>query len=249
MAPHPRTPAVAARLGQPSAMEPLTKKQQQVWDLSHSTPPLNSTQVAERLGCSSSYVRRTLKVCREKLGLEIGYVKPPHGRAIERKEPERAAKAMDLVTDPFRRSLKRIAAECGLPKATMDQFMRRLEARYAPIKLAVESVKTEELLGLAADRAKRVVESISEHDIGNASLKDKSISFGILLDKRELLAGRATQNVSVKQRVDLTVLLGKLKEEIERRNPVEVCDPETGKVTIAEATSVEPSDASARLHD
>ncbi len=154
---------------------------------------------------------------------------------------------MDLVTDPFRKSLKRIAAECGLPKATMDQFMRRLEARYAPIKLAVEQVKTEELLGLAADRAKRVVESMSPLDIANASLRDKAITFGVLIDKRELLAGRSTQNISVRGRMELARMLPRLREEIERRKLMEVKDPETGKVTIVEGTSVELPEAPGEL--
>jgi hypothetical protein len=54
------------------------------------------------------------------------------------------------------------------------------------------------LAEICRGKARRIVESINEQDIAKASLPQKAISFGVLLDKALLLSGQPTQiNVSV----------------------------------------------------
>ena len=54
------------------------------------------------------------------------------------------------------------------------------------------------LAELYRDKARRIVDSISEEDIAKASLQQKSISSGVLLDKSLLLSGEPTSiNISV----------------------------------------------------
>lgn len=65
------------------------------------------------------------------------------------------------------------------------------------IQRAVRDEKAE-LAVIYRDKARDIVMSISREDIQNASLQQKSISTGILLDKSLLLSGDATSiNVSV----------------------------------------------------
>lgn len=54
-----------------------------------------------------------------------------------------------------------------------------------------------ELSKLYRDKARQIVSSIDAADISKATLQQKSISTGILLDKSLLLAGEPTQNVAV----------------------------------------------------
>ena len=56
-------------------------------------------------------------------------------------------------------------------------------------------------------QSERVLDSICDKDISAASLQQKSISAGVLLDKSRLLAGESTCNVSVSALVDVAKLL------------------------------------------
>ena len=65
------------------------------------------------------------------------------------------------------------------------------------IQRAVKDEKAE-LAAIYREKARTIVESISSADIDNASLQQKAVSTGILLDKSLLLSGDATSiNVSV----------------------------------------------------
>ncbi len=70
------------------------------------------------------------------------------------------------------------------------------------IRRAVKDEKTE-LAAIYRDKARTIVESISCGDIENASLQQKAVSTGILLDKSLLLTGDATSNINVQVLLDV----------------------------------------------
>ena len=70
----------------------------------------------------------------------------------------------------------------------------------------------------------RIIESINDRDLEKASLQQKAISFCALVDKRELLAGRATSRTAHAHMTDPA-----LDAEIERLES-ELADWQDGKV-------------------
>ena len=67
------------------------------------------------------------------------------------------------------------------------------------------SVKDEKsvLAAIYREKARTIVESISGEDIDSASLQQKAVSTGILLDKSLLLSGDATSNLNVQVLLDV----------------------------------------------
>jgi ABC-type dipeptide/oligopeptide/nickel transport system ATPase subunit len=70
------------------------------------------------------------------------------------------------------------------------------------IQQSIQQEKAE-LSKMYRETARRVVASISDTDIGKASLQQKAISSGVLLDKALLLAGEPTSNVDVRVLMEL----------------------------------------------
>lgn len=64
-----------------------------------------------------------------------------------------------------------------------------------------------ELAELYRGKARAVLTSISDADINKASLQQKSISSGVLLDKSLLLLGEATANIDVRVLLDVCQLI------------------------------------------
>lgn len=71
------------------------------------------------------------------------------------------------------------------------------------------SVKDEKsvLAAIYRDKARTIVESISSEDIDSASLQQKAVSTGILLDKSLLLSGDATSNLNVQVLLDVAAAI------------------------------------------
>ena len=77
----------------------------------------------------------------------------------------------------------RIARQVGRSHHTVKRFLSEPETqRQVTDEKAV-------LAEIYRSKARRIVESISEEDIAKASLQQKAISSGVLLDKSLLLAG------------------------------------------------------------
>ena len=77
----------------------------------------------------------------------------------------------------------RIGKQLGRSPHTVARFLKQPEV------LAAVRDEEAELAQLYKEKARKVVESISAVDIEKASLQQKSISSGVLLDKSLLLAG------------------------------------------------------------
>ena len=69
------------------------------------------------------------------------------------------------------------------------------------------------LAKLYRSKARRIVESISEEDIAKASLQQKSISSGILLDKSLILAGDVPPI-----RIEILLTVSEIRAQRERDN-------------------------------
>jgi len=71
----------------------------------------------------------------------------------------------------------------------------------------------QELAEIFRQKSRDVVTSISDTDISKASLQQKSISSGVLLDKSLLLAGEPTTNINVQVLLDVAGLIRRKRDE------------------------------------
>lgn len=138
---------------------------------------------------------------------------------VEEAQPEKTAEFIELVSNPLV-SVNEAAARCGLPHGTAYRLLKRLRTKYAPVVEATRKVTTDTLLESLGNVAQKIIDSIDPLDIEEASLKDKTIAFGILVDKRQLLSGQPTQILSVEERRNLDQLLPALIAEAEKRGLV-----------------------------
>jgi ABC-type cobalamin/Fe3+-siderophores transport system ATPase subunit len=94
-------------------------------------------------------------------------------------------------------STTKIAAALGRSRHMVKNTLAKPE-----IQQSIQQEKAE-LSKMYREQARRVVASISDTDIGKASLQQKAISSGVLLDKALLLAGEPTSNVDVRVLMEL----------------------------------------------
>jgi predicted transcriptional regulator len=95
-------------------------------------------------------------------------------------------------------SQNKIAKEVGRSRTAVKNALAEPEMKKAVID------EKQELAELYRSKARAVVTSISDADIGKASLQQKAISSGVLLDKSLLLVGEPTGiNVSVTVLMDV----------------------------------------------
>ncbi|KPK66949.1 hypothetical protein AMJ82_11540, partial [candidate division TA06 bacterium SM23_40] len=70
---------------------------------------------------------------------------------------------------------------------------------------------------LVSDRARRILESISEADLEEANLRDKAVAASIMIEKRQLLSGEPTEIIDMQSREHVNVLVQALVVEAKRR--------------------------------
>lgn len=143
--------------------------------------------------------------------------------SMEDRGEEFGADALDRLTDPFA-SLSRVAQTMGDdPKSrglrrSLERFIDRMRQRGAGTVIdRAKQVKTQDLIDLLDTNSHAILSSIDELDLAEASLKDKAIAAGIMLEKRALLRGEPTQILSYEERKNLTELMPALMQEMERR--------------------------------
>lgn len=124
----------------------------------------------------------------------------------ERLNTEEKAKITTLAADGQRPG--RIAKVVQRSPHTVRKFLQEPEAQRQ-----VEDEK-QKLAERYRTEARRILDSISDKDIERASLQQKSISSGVLLDKSLLLAGEATS-------INVTVLLDAVRAVKEHRRAQE----------------------------
>jgi DNA-binding CsgD family transcriptional regulator len=188
---------------------------------------LSWREIAERLGTSKGSVNSSYRNAKAKADRPT----QTHATAIEVSKPKETAKALDAATDPFA-TVREAARKCGFPQSTLNQFMKRLESRYAPFSDAIRKVKNDEMVTLLEDRAWRAVEYIDDYAMAGASVKDLAITAGVMIDKARLLKDQPTQILSMEQRKNINELMPALLAEVERRGMVIDVDPVTGETKL-----------------
>ena len=107
----------------------------------------------------------------------------------EHLDTEEKAQITTMAADG--QSPARIAKQVRRSHHTVKRFLSEPETQ--------RQVRDEKavLAEIYRSKARRIVESISEEDIAKASLQQKSIASGVLLDKSLLLSGEATENIDM----------------------------------------------------
>lgn len=172
-----------------------------------------------------------------------GTLNPPR---LEETDREDVAKAIVIASDPGVTNFAKAAREAGLSPAMANKIKAKLDRELLPVKLAVQEVKTSQLLGLTADRAYRILDSISQKDIDDAKLRDKAVAAAILLEKRQLLSGEPTHLIGVQDRRHLGDLTKALMLEAQRRGITIDVSPIDGSTRCLDENTTE--DGPAPLH-
>lgn len=106
-------------------------------------------------------------------------------------------------------TLEQIGKIVGCTKQTVSQRLRE----YQPVFDRIERFKKHRGDLLTWKQAE-ILNSLTERDLNNASLLQRTTAFGILYDKERLERGQSTENLSIKS---ITQSLGKEVEEISRK--------------------------------
>ncbi len=203
----------------------LTERQAQIVQLREEG--LSLSAIADRLGTGKGSISSSLRAAKAKAAA-TGAPKA-FAQTCEVKKPEATARALDLATDPFT-SIEAAAKQCGFPRTTLQQFMKRVRTRYAPLNDAIREVKDRELARLCEDRAHRCLTYMDDFSMAGASVKDLAISAGVMIDKSRLLKDQATHVIKIQDIRKLDEMAKVLHEEMERRGMLVDVTPEKEKV-------------------
>lgn len=203
-----------AKLGQP-----LTARQQEIWDMFRPVDQGGQGQkkddVARVLGISVNVVSKTLTVIRKKLGV-VGAPGGGNVHTAEAKNPEAAAAAIVTMTDPYMKVEDAMKAS-GLPQSTVTAIMKRLRAKYNNVGVEVKNLQTRELSDLIGKKIHLMLQYLDDKVVADASARDLAMGIAQLTEKRQLLRGEPTQIVSDHERAKLHELMPALMREANRR--------------------------------
>ena len=159
-------------------------------------------------------------------GLKKLNQKPKHNR--KREIPaETAARVLEVVGDPlFEQRLTDLAKDCDLPQSTMKGLIKRLKTRHLPVVEELKKVTTKEFRELIDDRLHLALDYLDPYVMAAASARDIAIIVGIMVEKRQLLAGEPTAILSVEDRRSLNELAAVIHKEIKRREIIIDITPE-----------------------
>lgn len=146
-------------------------------------------------------------------------LREPHPKTLEARDPDAAAEIIAGVTQmhPMLRPVAQAAEQLGLSPDLVKGLLRRVRTDYLPLHDALEMISSDSLEKLFGNSAEMILRSITFEDIENAGLRDKMVSAGIALDKRNLLRGLPTERISIEDREALSRLLPIIEREARRR--------------------------------
>jgi len=204
-----------------------TPKQQQAYDLRHSTTPLmRFVDVAKAMGVPLGSAKSSYYMCKMKLDNPISNP--------EDRDPEKTAAMIDLATNPAIRSVQAACKDAGLPYDTTRNLVKRLDRDLQPVARELKRVKTDSLVREFENVGLAALQSITQEDLEKASAYQRILIAAISIDKRELLDGRPTERMSVEDRRQIPELMTALLVEAERRGLTRQVNPETGKVYLVD---------------
>lgn len=198
----------------------LTKKQQATYDLK--VQGKTREEIAGIMGVSINVVRKVLVTCYRKLGISPG---KDHGsNAIEHRNPEVAAAAIEAAADPAAKSqqqaIDRVNAELlasGIPEKVSAAMVKRMRVKYAGVVTVKKQITTQELVKSLEENISLIDSYIDDKVVSEASLRDLAMSKAVLIEKRALLRGEPTQILSDLERKKLNELLPLAIAEAQRR--------------------------------
>ena len=135
---------------------------------------------------------------------------------IEESQPEKAAIAIDVGTDPFA-TIKAAAKAAGLSVPVTRALLKRFKVQHKPLADEIRRYKTEDLIGVLEDRLALTLQYLDDYTLSTASASTLSITSGILIDKIQLLKGLPTARVSHEDSRNMNELIGELIKEGKRR--------------------------------
>ena len=148
-------------------------------------------------------------------------------QSLEFYNPEKAAEAIDLATDPCRR-LADVAEAAKMPLATVQALINRVRNHYQPVHEELKRIKDNQIIELLRDRTGRALGYLDDYSLSSASAKDLAITIGILIEKTQLLEGKPTQILSIDERRHINDLLPAVISEARRRGHVIDVSPDGG---------------------
>ncbi len=196
---------------------PLTEKQQRLWDLKQAgkTRP----QIAAELGISEPVVNKTIGVIRKKLGLKYD-PKKDSSKAIENKDPERAAALIEAITNPLNEDMgdiRRSMEKAGFHERVREDVIRRLKIMHGQPLTDIKNLRRGDLSDLIGKKIHLGLACLDDKKMMDASARDIMLGVSALIEKKQLLDGQPTQIISDHERKKLNELTPLLIAEAQRR--------------------------------
>lgn len=204
----------------------LSPRQREAWKLH--VAGSKAPQIAEKLGVSDSRAYELVATTRNKLGI------PPSGRGRPWKGGKRAHRRrakrherstqrelqVATATSPVVETIRDLMLEAGVATEVSQQVVDRLadlDLAGSRVTTKLRDASVKDLTKLVGDRALRIIESVDDDAIADAKLRDRMVSFGILVDKHQLLSGQPTQRMDITDRRKMDEVVKLFMAEARRR--------------------------------
>ncbi len=195
---------------------------------------LSWAKIGERLGTTKGSVNSSYRAAKLKLDRAANpeaYRKAPkqapkaNSRSVEVTKPDETAELLDIALEPYA-SIAAAAETCGFPKSTARNLMKRIAARYKPLRDAIKPVKDEEMILLLEDRARRALLYCDDFVMAGAPAQALMTTAAIAIDKARLLKGEPTAITRLQDIRKLDEVGELLMAEMKRRGKLIDVTPE-----------------------
>lgn len=191
-----------------------TAKQKKAYELRRQG--LSWQAVADAMGCQPGTARNHVERAVER-GLPALPKRMRNGNA---RLDSMAGKAIAGAVTPEGMDIAKVVESMeavGMPRAMISGLVRRLKTQYRPVVKTLEKFNADlfaEKLGLKADL---IAEYMDEPLMAASGMKDLAYALSVLVDKRQILAGKPTQIYDITVRAKLDALVPALLAEARRR--------------------------------
>jgi len=133
---------------------------------------------------------------------------------------EAAATIAAKMANPFDEKFEKLREECrkhGMKPSLVTAVIRRMQKEYFVPLSEMKKITVAEMTDKIEKNINLIISSIDEYDVATASLKDKAVATGVLIDRHQLLSGKPTQIIDVTARMQLQQLMPAMLAEAARR--------------------------------
>ena len=222
-----------------SPLADLTPREQQVYDLRHSTDPLMTFRaIARQLGFSYERARNAYHKAVDKMDPDRApdAAMDVDAGKVEWTDPDKAVEGIDALTDPLISSVAAAARSTGLPESTMHGLNKRLQRDYQGVYEEVTKIKSDVFIKALERNTMAALEAITPEKYAEASAYHLTLMAAISLDKKLVVEGKPTQNFSLTldDRRAMPAVMAAVLRVAESRGYMKIVDPETSEVTLGE---------------